>query len=65
MTVSSSPRGERPGRPGPTWETELRLYEAVVPEDGDESPVGWSDPPQPNRATRRRIARNARRNRKD
>lgn len=63
MTVSSSPHGEHPGRPGTTWETQLHRYEVLVPEDDGESPFGWSAPPTPNRATRRAAARAARRNR--
>ncbi|MFE4867673.1 hypothetical protein [Streptomyces sp. NPDC056682] len=52
---SSSPRGEHAGTPGVRWETELRPVETVV---DDEAPE-----PRPNRATRRRIARGARRQR--
>ncbi|MEE4546479.1 hypothetical protein V2S66_31505 [Streptomyces sp. V4-01] len=66
MTVSSSPRGEHPGRPGTTWDTELAYVEVVVPDrDGDdESPFGWTEPaPRPNRAARRAAARAARRTR--
>jgi hypothetical protein len=62
MSVSSSPRGEHPGRPGAAWETELHRYEVVVP-DGDDSSFAWTDTPRPNRATRRAAARAARRNR--
>ncbi|MEV5944656.1 hypothetical protein [Streptomyces sp. NPDC051994] len=52
---SASPRGEHAGNPGVRWETELRPVERVV---DDEAPE-----PRPNRATRRAIARNARRQR--
>lgn len=52
---SSSPRGEHAGSQGARWETELRPVERVV---DDEAPE-----PKPNRATRRAIARNARRQR--
>lgn len=52
---SSSPRGEHAGVPGARWETELRVVERVVDDAAPE--------PRPNRATRRAIARNARRQR--
>lgn len=69
---------ERAGAVGARWETGLRRYETVVPDDRDSSPYGWggwADDPtpaetasdteqakrQPNRATRRRAARDARR----
>ena len=51
---SSTPRGERAGRPGVTWETTLVRTEQHV---DDETP----DPAPPNRATRRALARAARR----
>lgn len=51
---------ERAGTVGAHWETELRRYETVVPDDRDGSPYGWDDPPRPNRAARRRVARDAR-----
>lgn len=66
MTVSNSPRGEHPGRPGANWDTELAYVETVVPDrDGDDSPFGWTDTPAPtpNRAARRAAARAARRTR--
>lgn len=53
---------ERAGTVGARWETELRRYETVVPDDRGGSPFGWDDPPQPNRAARRRAARDDRRN---
>ncbi|MGY6019557.1 hypothetical protein [Streptomyces spinosirectus] len=72
---SSSPRPEHTPRPGVTWTTQLiSTGEVVVDTDRDESPFGWSDldttvpgmnepaPPRPNRATRRAVARAARRN---
>lgn len=55
MTVSSSPRGERAGRPGITWNTVLARTEHVI---DDTAP----DPAPPNRATRRALQRAARRN---
>lgn len=55
MTVSSSPRGEKPGRPGARWDTELVRTEVVVDDDAPD--------PKPNRKTRREIARAARRQR--
>ncbi|WUH94580.1 hypothetical protein OG900_33490 [Streptomyces sp. NBC_00433] len=54
---------ERAGTVGAHWETELRRYETVTPDDRDGSPFGWDDPPTPNRAARRQAARDARRNR--
>lgn len=50
---SSSPRGERPGTAPVTWQTELVRVEQHV---DDTTP----DPAPPNRATRRAIARAAR-----
>lgn len=52
---SSVPSGERPGTPGDRWETELRTVERAVDDDAPD--------PKPNRATRRRHAREARRKR--
>lgn len=51
---SSTPRGERAGRPGATWDTELVRTEHVVDDD-------TPDPAPPNRATRRALKRAARR----
>lgn len=51
---SSAPRGERPGRPGAVWETELVWGgEQYVP-DG-------AEPPRASRSARRAAARAARR----
>ena len=50
---SSSPRGEKAGKPGARWATELRRTERVIDDDAPD--------PIPNRATRRAIARAARR----
>jgi hypothetical protein len=51
---SSTPRGERPGRPGTTWETRLVVVETVIPDDApDDAPTT----PPPNRATRRALNR--------
>ncbi|MER7151232.1 hypothetical protein [Streptomyces lydicus] len=51
---ASSPRGEKAGRPGARWETELRWTgEQIVPDDQPE--------PRVNRATRRAAARARRR----
>ena len=55
MGHRSAPRGERPGRPGATWETEL------VP-GGEQYVPDGAEPPRPNRAARRAAARAARRN---
>lgn len=57
---SSSPRGEHAPRPGITWEARLVSVEEVV----DDTAVPDMDqplPPRPNRATRRALARAARR----
>lgn len=55
---------ERPGTPGAAWERELRRYAEVVIEQDDGAPLGWAEPApgeyRPNRATRRRAARDAR-----
>ncbi|MEU8756245.1 hypothetical protein AB0C88_37735 [Streptomyces chartreusis] len=50
---SSTPRGERSGHPGATWNTQLARTEHVIPDDTPD--------PRPNRATRRAIKRAARR----
>lgn len=49
---SSVPAGERPGRPGTTWESTTTRVEQHVPDDAPD--------PKPNRATRRAAARAAR-----
>lgn len=54
---SSSPRGERAGTPGATWETELARVEQVIADDDK----GQQIVPTPNRATRRAIKRATRR----
>lgn len=62
--VSSSPRGERAGTPGTTWEARIvTTGEIVVDTDDGESPFGWReiDPPAANRETRRAARRAARR----
>lgn len=68
---SSSPRGERAGKPGATWESwvewQAETWEpepdtATVPTPGSERNQ-QQPPPIPNRKTRRAIARAARRNR--
>ncbi|NUL14483.1 hypothetical protein [Streptomyces lunaelactis] len=53
MSVSSSPRGEKPGKPGARWDTELRTTEHVIDDDAPD--------PKPNRETRRAIARRRKR----
>lgn len=62
---SSTPRGEHTPRPGAAWDTQLvSLGEVIVDTDDGESPFGWRElepPPRPNRATRRALARAARR----
>ncbi|MCZ4602947.1 hypothetical protein O3S80_04000 [Streptomyces sp. Lzd4kr] len=52
---SSSPRPERTPGPGVTWDTELVRVEQHIPDDTPD--------PRPNRATRRALARAARRQR--
>jgi hypothetical protein len=61
MSVSSNPRGEHAGRPGANWDTELVPVEVWVPDHDDNQ----TDTPRPNRATRRRLARETRRTQKD
>ena len=51
---SSTPRGERPGTVPVTWQTELARTEQHVDDDTPQ-------PAPPNRATRRALARAARR----
>jgi hypothetical protein len=46
---SSTPRGEKPGRPGATWEQHLVRVEQLIDDDAPD--------PKPNRATRRALAR--------
>lgn len=62
---SSSPRGERAGRPGVTWEQHPVHRETVIydPEDTSGQIGNPPFPPRPNRATRRAQARATRRNR--
>ncbi|MGW5175869.1 hypothetical protein ACWERY_16095 [Streptomyces sp. NPDC004082] len=52
---TSTPRGEHTPRPGALWEQQLVRTETVTDDD--------TTPPRPNRATRRALARAARRNR--
>jgi hypothetical protein len=73
MTVSSSPHGEHPGRPGITWDTELVPVEVWVPDHGwktvshatAEQLPAEEQAARPNRATRRRLARETRGVRKE
>jgi hypothetical protein len=58
---SSSPRGEHTPRPGATWERVITRTELVV-DDTTMPDMNLPLPPQPNRATRRALARAARRN---
>lgn len=60
---TSTPRGERAGRPGVTWETRLVRTEQLVddPEDTSGPDMNQALPPQPNRATRRAQQRATRR----
>ena len=50
---SSTPRGEKAGRPGVTWEQQIVRSETVIPDTAPD--------PRPNRATRRAMQRAARR----
>ncbi|GGZ28600.1 hypothetical protein GCM10010387_22580 [Streptomyces inusitatus] len=50
---SSTPRGERAGRPGARWETTLTWT-------GEQYVDDTTPTPRPNRATRRAMARTAR-----
>lgn len=52
--LSSTPRGECPGRPGITWQTAIVRTEQHIDDD-------QPDPAPPNRATRRAMKRAARR----
>lgn len=56
---SSSPRGERAPRPGVTWDTVIARTEVVVDDPEGTTVTGFNDPqpPRPNRATRRALAR--------
>jgi len=61
---SSTPHGERAGRPGITWEQHLIRTEQLVDDDvPDTTTPGMNEPlpPRPNRATRRAMQRAARR----
>lgn len=60
---SSTPRGERAGQPGITWNTQLVRTETVVYDADDTSGQIGNQPlaPRPNRATRRAMQRAARR----
>jgi hypothetical protein len=49
VTGPSSPRGEHSPQPGVTWNTHLVRTETVIDDDAPD--------PQPNRATRRALAR--------
>lgn len=59
---SNTPRSEHTPRPGVTWQTELVPLGEVVydPEDTSGQIANSPLPPRPNRATRRALARAAR-----
>lgn len=59
---SSAPRGEHTRAPGVTWEQHLVRNEHVV-DDTSGPDMNQPLPPRPNRATRRALARAARRTR--
>jgi hypothetical protein len=56
---SSTPRGEHTPRPGITWERQLVTTETVIDDTQSTSTPGMNEPqpPRPNRATRRAMAR--------
>ncbi|NUS83693.1 MAG: hypothetical protein HOY75_13340 [Streptomyces sp.] len=60
---TSTPRGERAGQPGITWNTQLARTETVIDDPDTTTVPGLNDPqpPHQNRATRRALARAARR----
>ena len=60
---SSTPRSEHTPTPGATWERTLVRTEVVVDDPDDTSMPGMNEPlpPRPDRATRRALARQARR----
>lgn len=60
---SSTPRGEHAGTPGAHWERQLVRTETVIDDPDATTVLGMNDPfpPRPNRATRRAMARAARR----
>jgi hypothetical protein len=59
---SSTPRGEHTPRPGVTWDTVLVRTEQHVDDEDTAGPdTNQPLPPQLNRATRRALARKARR----
>lgn len=60
---SSTPRPEHAPRPGAHWERQLVRTETVIDDDPQSTTVpGMNEPspPRPNRATRRALARAAR-----
>jgi hypothetical protein len=57
---SSSPRGEHPGTVPVTWEQHLVRNEQYADDDTAGPDMNQPLPPQPNRATRRALARAAR-----
>jgi hypothetical protein len=60
---SSTPRGEHTPRPGANWQTtEIIRVETLIDDPDTAGPdMNQPAPPQPNRATRRALARKARR----
>ncbi|MGW1616347.1 hypothetical protein ACWCQZ_44265 [Streptomyces sp. NPDC002285] len=59
---SSTPRPEHSPRPGATWERQLVRTETVADDPDTSGPdMNQPLPPRPNRATRRALARAARR----
>jgi hypothetical protein len=56
---SSTPRGEHTPRSGANWQTELVRTETVIDDTQSTSTPGMNEPqpPRPNRATRRAMAR--------
>lgn len=60
---SSAPRGEHAPKPGITWEHVIVRTETVIDDPDDTTVPGLNEPqpPRPNRATRRALARATRR----
>lgn len=61
MTGPSNPRGEHAPRPGVTWQTTETYVDNDPTDTSSRGDVFGPDLPRPNRATRRALARAARR----
>ncbi|SFK74449.1 hypothetical protein [Streptomyces pini] len=60
---SSAPRGEHTPRPGVTWNSTVEWTGEQLVDGETALPDNDSEPPRPNRATRRALARAARKRR--